>query len=84
MSSDTVSLLRLHVVADTDPSAPARVFERFQNLNIVPRRFTAEWGTDDVLHIQVDVCGLPDEHLALIAGKIAQAPCIINAHWHRV
>jgi hypothetical protein len=84
MSSDTVSLLRLHVVADTDPSALARVFERFQNLNIVPRRFTAEWGTDDVLHIQVDVCGLPDEHLALIAGKIAQAPSIINAHWHRV
>ena len=84
MSSDTVSLLRLHVVADTDPSALARVFERFQNLNIIPRRFTAEWGTDDVLHIQVDVCGLPDEHLALIAGKIAQAPSIINAHWHRV
>ncbi len=84
MSSDTISLLRLHVVADTDPSALARVFERFQNLNIVPRRFTAEWGTNDVLHIQVDVCGLSDEHLALIAGKIAQAPSIINAHWHRV
>jgi hypothetical protein len=71
-------------VADADPTALARVLERFQNLNVVPRRVTAEFGTDDILHIAVDVFGLPEDQLALIASKIRQAPSIINAHWHRV
>jgi len=75
---------RLQVVADADPGAIARVIERFQNLNIVPRRVTAELSSNDILHIEVDVCGLSDERLALIAGKIRQAPCVVNAYWHRL
>jgi hypothetical protein len=51
--------LRLQVVADADPGAIARVIERFQNLNIVPRRICAEFSSNDLLHIEVDVCGLP-------------------------
>lgn len=78
------SLLRLRVVADADPTALARVLERFQNLNVIPRRVTAEFGTNDILHIAVDVCGLPEDQLALIASKICQAPSIIDAHWYRV
>jgi (p)ppGpp synthase/HD superfamily hydrolase len=80
----TFSLLRLQVVADADPTALARVLERFQNLNIVPRRVAAECSTNDMLHIEVDVFGLPEDQLALIASKIRQAPSIINAHWHRI
>jgi hypothetical protein len=83
-TSQPYSRRRLQVVADADPGAIARVVERFQNLNIVPRRVTAEFSSSDVLHIEVDVCGLPDEQLALIAGKIRQAPCIVNAYWHRL
>ena len=75
---------RLQVVADADPGALARVIERFQNLAIVPRRVTAELSSNDILHIEVDVCGLSDEQLALIAGKIRQAPCVVNAYWHRL
>ena len=75
---------RLQVVADADPGALARVVERLQNLNIIPRRVTAEFASNDILHIEVDVCGLPDEQLALIAGKIRQAPCVVNAYWHRL
>jgi hypothetical protein len=75
---------RLQVVADCDPGAIARVVERFQNLNIVPRRLTAEFASNDLLHIEVDVCGLSDEQLALIAAKIRQAPCIVNVYWHRL
>jgi len=45
---------------------------------------SAEFSSDDILHIEVDVCGLPDEQLALIAGKIRQAPSIVNAYWHRL
>lgn len=75
---------RLQVVADADPGAIARVVERFQNLNIIPRRVSAEFSSNDVLYIEVDVCGLPDEQLALIAGKIRQASCIVNAYWHRL
>jgi hypothetical protein len=84
VSPASFSLLRLQVVADADPTALARVLERFQNLNVVPRRVTAEFGTNDILHIAVDVCGLPEDQLGLIASKIRQAPSIINAHWHRV
>jgi len=83
-SQESYSLRRLRVVADADPGALARVLERFQMLNIVPRRVSAEFGTNDILHVQVDVFGLPEEQLALIAGKIRQAPCVVNAYWHRV
>lgn len=75
---------RLQVVADADPGAIARVVERFQNLNIIPRRVSAEFSSNDLLHIEVDVCGVPDEQLALIAGKIRLAPYIVNVHWHRL
>jgi hypothetical protein len=80
----TVSRRRLQVSADADPGAIARVVERFQNLNIVPRRITAEFSSNHMLHIEVDVCGISDEQLTLIAGKICQASCIFNAYWHHL
>jgi hypothetical protein len=75
---------RLLVVADADPSAIARVIERFQNLNILPRRLSAEFSSNDLVHIEVDVCGIPDEQLILIVGKILQATSIVDAYWHRL
>jgi hypothetical protein len=81
-SSLTLSRRRLQVVAEADPGAIARVVERFQNLNIVPRRLIAEFSSNDLLHIEVDVCGIPDEQLMLIVGKIRQATSIVNAYWH--
>jgi hypothetical protein len=74
---------RLQVVADADPGAIARVVERFQNLNIIPRRLTAEFSSNELLYIEVDVCGISDEHLALIA-RIRQATSIVNARWCRL
>jgi hypothetical protein len=79
-SEPTYSLLRLQVVADADTGAIARVLERFQNLNIVPRRIVAEFGTNEILHIAVDVSGVPEEQVKLIAAKVLQHPSIINAH----
>jgi hypothetical protein len=79
-----LSRRRLQVVADADPGAIARVVERFQHLNIIPRRLTAEFASNDVLHIAVDVCGISEEQLALIVGKIRQATCVVNAYWHRL
>jgi hypothetical protein len=84
MSSSTVSLFRMRVVADADPGAIARVIERFQNLNVLPRRVVAEFGINEVIHIQVDICGLPEEQLKVIAGKIGSATSIVSAHWYRV
>jgi hypothetical protein len=83
-SPDFYARRRLQVVADADPGAIARVVERFYNLNIIPRRVTAEFSTNDLLYIEVDVCGLPDEQLALIAAKIRQATSVMNAYWHRL
>jgi hypothetical protein len=81
---ESFSLLRLRVVADADPAALGAVVQRFQNLNIVPRRVSAEFGIDNHLHIEVDLCGLSAEQLSLIAGKISQSPSIHHAHWHRM
>src|SRR5580704_12202074 len=64
---DFISLLRLRVVADSDPAAIGAVIQRFQNLNIVPRRMSAEFGIDDRLHIEVDVCGVSTEQLSAIS-----------------
>jgi len=78
------TLLRLRVKAEADLGALARVLERFQNLNIVPRRVIAESGVGDILHIQVDVVGVTEERLTLIAAKLGQALSILEARWHRV
>jgi hypothetical protein len=84
MSFESLSLLRLHVVADADPGALARVVERFQNLNLLPRRVLAEMGSNDLLRVEVDIFGATERELSLIAGKIREAPSIVNAYWHRL
>jgi hypothetical protein len=83
-SQESSSLLRLRVLADADPSALGVVVQRLQHLNIVPRRLSAEFGVNDRLHIEVDVCGVAPEQLSLIAGKIGESPCVHDAYWHRV
>ena len=84
MYLEELSLWRLRIVADNDPGAVARVLERFQNLNVLPRRIIAECTSHDAFHIQVDVFGLPEEQLRLVAAKIRQSPSIVNAYWHRL
>jgi hypothetical protein len=84
MHLEELSLWRLRIVADNDPGAVARVLERFQNLNVLPRRVIAECTSNDKFYIQVDVFGLPEEQLRLGAAKIRQSPSIVNAYWHRL
>jgi hypothetical protein len=84
MHLEELSLWRLRIVADNDPGAVARVLERFQNLNVLPRRIIAECTSNDKFYIQVDVFGLPEEQLRLVAAKIRQSPSIVNAYWHRL
>jgi len=84
MHLEELSLWRLRIVADNDPGAVARVLERFQNLNVLPRRVIAECTSNDKFYIQVDVFGLPEEQLRLVAAKIRQSPSIVNAYWHRL
>ena len=82
-SLPSVSRRRLQVVADADPGVIARVVERFYNMNIIPRRMSVEFSSNDLLYIEVDVCGISDEQLALIAGGIRRATSVVNAYWHR-
>ena len=84
VSRNVSSLLRLRVVADADPGAIARVLERFQNLNVLPRRVAAEFGIGDIVHIEVDVFGVPEPQMELIAAKVRQSTCVSNAFWHRL
>lgn len=82
MSCDKLSLLRLRVVADADPGALARVLERFQNLNLLPRKVTAELCITGVYHIEVDILGMAEDALRNVAARLGEIPCIHAAHWH--
>jgi len=83
MSSPLWQVFTLRVSAEADPGALARILERFTNLNLTPRRVVAEWGINDTLHVQVDIVGLPEERISLIAAKLDQVPSIVRAYWHR-
>lgn len=82
MLSDEFTLLRLRVVADADAGALARVLERFQNSNVVPRKVLAELSLKGVFHIEVDVTGIAQDRMDIIAAKIGEAPSIHSARWH--
>ena len=83
MSSPDWPVLHLRVTAEPDPGVLARVLERFQNLNVVPRRVLADWATTGTLHIEVQVSGISETMLNLITVKLGQVPTILAAHWHR-
>jgi hypothetical protein len=82
MSANQLSVLRLKVVAEADSGALMRVLERFQNLGVLPRRVIAEFTTTDLMSIQVDVAGVEESRLTLIAAKVGQIPCVSQAYWH--
>jgi hypothetical protein len=82
MLANQFSLLRLKVVAEADAGALMRVLERFHNLGVLPRRVVAEFTTADSLRIQVDVAGVEESRMSLIAAKLGQIPCVSQAYWH--
>ncbi len=77
------SLLSLRVTAEADPGAIVRALHPFQNLNINLRRVLAQQAITGHIEIQVDVFGVPERMLNLIAAKLRQVPCIFNAYWYR-
>jgi hypothetical protein len=82
MGIERFSLLRLRVVAEADAGALMRVLERFHNLGVLPRRVIAEFTSSDLLSIQLDVAGLEESRLTLIAAKLGEMPCVSQAYWH--
>jgi hypothetical protein len=82
--SPTAALLCLRVSTDGDPSVLTRLLGHFHNLNVTPRRVVAEFGLMHELYVKVDVSGLSEERMSLIAAKVGQNPCVLNAYWHRL
>jgi hypothetical protein len=83
-SHESFTLWRLRVVADADPSTIGRVIERLQNLNVVPRRISAQISNNHQLHIEVDVFGLSEEQILLVAAKIAETTTVHHMYRHRL
>ena len=81
-ANNQLSVLRLKVVAEADSGALMRVLERFQNLGVLPRRVIAEFTTTDCMSIQVDISGVEENRMTLIAAKLGQIPCVSHAYWH--
>jgi hypothetical protein len=84
MFAQELSLWRLRVTADSDPGVVARVLERFQNLNVLPRRVVAEADIHNRFSIEVDVLGMPEAQMTLVAVKLRQNTSVLNAYWHRI
>jgi hypothetical protein len=82
MPDPVYSRRHLRVVAEADPGVLARVIERFQNQNVVPRRVIAELGATGAIYIQVEVTGVPDVTMTLIATRLRELPCVLNSYWH--
>ena len=82
MPANQLSVVRLKVFAEADSGALMRVLERFQNLGVMPRRVIAEFTTTDCMSIQVDVSGVEENRMTLIAAKLDQIPCVRQAYWH--
>jgi hypothetical protein len=80
--SPKAALLRLRVTADADPGLLPRLLGHFQNLNVTPRKVVAQFGTAALMYLSIDVCGLSEERMTLLAGKVAQNPCVLSAYWH--
>jgi hypothetical protein len=79
---ESFKLLRLRVATEADPGALARVLAHFQNSNVIPHRISAELATTGLMHVQIDVSGLPEGRLTPIAAKIAQMVPVLNVYWH--
>jgi hypothetical protein len=80
----TTVLLCLRVSTDGDPSVLTRLLGHFHNLNVIPRRVVAEFGSNALLHVQVDVSGLSEQRLSLITAKVGQIPSVLHAYWHHL
>ena len=83
MSSSNWQLFHLRVAAESDPGVLARIIEPFKNRNVTPRRVLAEWATTGLLHVEVQIAGVAEETVNLIAAKLGQVPCILSAYWSR-
>ena len=81
MSANQFSLLRLKVVAEADSGALMRVLERFHNLGVLPRRSRRIHHCGFLEH-QVDIAGIEESRMSLIAAKLGQIPCVNQAYWH--
>jgi hypothetical protein len=80
--SDLLVVARLRVAAEADPSVLGRLIGRLQNLNVLPRRVVAEFGAGNTLHIEVDISGASGLRLSLLAAKLREDVCVLNAYWH--
>jgi (p)ppGpp synthase/HD superfamily hydrolase len=83
MFTQELSLWRLRVTADADPGVVARVVERFQNLNVLPRRVFAEADSNNRFSIEVDVFGLAATQMSMVAAKLRQNTSVLNVYWYR-
>jgi len=81
-SSETTKLVRLRVSTEADPGVITHLLSHFQNVNVIPQRVVAEFATTGLLHIHIDVSGLSESRISLIAAKMTQCVPVLHAYWH--
>ena len=76
--------LRLRVVAEIDPGTLGRILGRLTNLNVTPCRVLAETTSNDRLYIEIEIVGVSECGLALMAAMVRQNPSVFDANWHPI
>jgi hypothetical protein len=82
-SGESIQVLCLRVTTEADPGALPRLLAYFQQLNVLPRRVIAEFGSEELLHVRIDLAGVSEARLSVLAARMDQIPTVIRAYWHR-
>ena len=59
-----------------------RLLGHFQNLNVIPHRIVAEFATTGIIHVYIDISGLSESRMSMIAAKVGQWVPVLNVYWH--
>jgi hypothetical protein len=81
-SLPTCTLMQVRIRAEAETGVLARILGQFQNCGTLPRRVVAEFASNELVHIQIDIAGLSKERMALIVAKLNELTSIFEARWH--
>ena len=78
------ALMQVRIRAEAESGILPRILGQFQNCGTLPRRVVAEYASNELVHIQIDIAGLSKERMSLIVAKLNELTCVFEARWHRV
>jgi hypothetical protein len=76
------ALMQVRVRAEAELGILPRILGQFQTCGALPRRVIAEYASNELVHIQIDIAGLSRERMTLIVAKLNELTSVFEARWH--